>query len=215
MKKILLLAGVACFFACDADALTVRPYVALKGKVAVTNNRVKVIQRDEFIDYDHDIKVNKVIMGGSAAFGLMFPFNYQSVRMEVEYTHNKKASKDVAAQKSAPTIDASVQTKAVFGNIYYDFQSTSAWVPYIGGGLGAAKLKTVAMEESDNKSTFAWNAGFGLQYRMSRNGSFDLGYRYVDYGSFKRHFNDTYRYKENDKIAAAAHEVYFGLRLTW
>lgn len=215
MKKIWLLTGVACLIACDANALVVRPYVSLKGKVALTNNSVKVVQRDEIINYDHDIKVNKAILGGSAAFGMMFPFAYRSVRFEVEYNHNRKASKIVEAKKSAPKIDASVQTKAVFGNIYYDFQSTSAWVPYIGGGLGAAKLKTVMLEESDDKSTFAWNAGFGMQYRMSRNGSIDFGYRYVDYGRFKRHFSDTYKYKEDDKIEAAAHEVYLGLRLTW
>lgn len=215
MKKILLLAGIMSLFAFDASALVIRPYVAAKGKVALTNNSVKVVQRDEIWNYDHNIKVNKLIMGGSAAFGMMFPFDYRSVRMEVEYNHNGKAKKNSQAKKSAPIIDASVQTKAVFFNMYYDFQSNTAWVPYIGGGVGAAKLKTVVMEESDDKSTLAWNVGLGMQYRMSRHGSFDFGYRYVSYGSFKRHFDDTYKYLENDKVEAAAHELYAGFRITW
>ena len=215
MKKILLLAGIIGLFAFDAQAVTVRPYISAKGKVALTNNSMRVVQRDEIWDYNHDIKANKVIIGGSAAFGIMFPFDYRSIRMEVEYNHNGKAKKEVQAQKSAPTIDASVQTKAVFFNMYYDFQSNTAWVPYIGGGIGAARLKTVVMEESDDKSTLAWNAGFGMQYRLTRNGSFDFGYRYASYGTFKRHFDDTYRYLQNDKVEAAAHEFYAGFRITW
>lgn len=215
MKKILLLTGVAFLFAAQANAFVLRPYVSAKGKVALTNNRLKVVQRDEILDYNHDIKVNKAIWGASAAFGFMFPFNYQSIRTEVEYNHNKKADKKVAAKKSAPDIDASVQTKAIFFNMYYDFQSNTAWVPYIGGGIGGARLKTTVLSESDDKSTFAWNAGFGMQYRMSRHGSIDFGYRYASYGSFKRHIGDTYNYREDDKVEAAAHELYAGFRITW
>ncbi|MBR1825690.1 MAG: porin family protein [Alphaproteobacteria bacterium] len=215
MKKILLLAGISCLFAFNAEALVLRPYISVKGKAALTNNQLKVVHRDELREYNHDIKVNEFVLGGSAAFGFMLPFNYRSMRMEVEYTQNQKAEKTVKAQKSAPDIDASVETKAVFLNMYYDFQSTSAWVPYIGGGIGGAKLESAVAEESADKSTFAWNVGCGLQYRMSRHGSLDLGYRYVDYGNFKRNHNDTYKYLENDKIDAAAHEVYAGFRITW
>ena len=215
MKKILLLAGIACLFAFEADAFVIRPYVSLKGKGALTNNSLKVVHRDELREYDHDIKVNETVFGGSAAFGFMMPFDYRSIRTEVEYTQNQKAEKKVKAQKSAPDIDASVQTKAVFFNMYYDFRSQSAWVPYIGGGIGGAKLESEIAEESADKSTLAWNAGFGLQYRITRHGSLDFGYRYVYYGSFKRNKNDTYKYMEDDKIEAAAHEVYAGLRITW
>lgn len=215
MKKWIPLLGLLCLLPLKTEAIILRPYVSLKGKAVMTNNKMNVVHRDEFLEYKHDIKVNKAVFGGSAAFGFMLPFNYQSVRTEVEYTQNQKASKTVTAQKSAPDIDASLQTKAVFFNVYYDFQSQSALVPYIGGGIGVVKLDSKVSQDSADKKNMAWNAGLGLQYRFSRNISIDLGYRYVDYGDFSKSENDMYKYLANAKIEAAAHEVYAGLRLTW
>ena len=55
---------------------------------------------------------------------------------------------------------------------------------YAMGGLGASYNKTDSSTytKGDSKVSFAWTAGAGVDYRLNRCWSMDLGYRYVDLG---------------------------------
>ena len=55
---------------------------------------------------------------------------------------------------------------------------------YVMGGLGASYNKTdgSSFTKGDEKVSFAWTAGAGIDYRLNKCWSMDLGYRYVDLG---------------------------------
>ncbi len=55
---------------------------------------------------------------------------------------------------------------------------------YAMGGLGASYNKTDSTDltKGDGKVSFAWTAGAGIDYRLNKCWSMDLGYRYVDLG---------------------------------
>lgn len=55
---------------------------------------------------------------------------------------------------------------------------------YAMGGLGASYNKTdsSSLTKGDSKVSFAWTAGAGVDYRLNKCWSMDLGYRYIDLG---------------------------------
>ena len=83
-------------------------------------------------------------------------------------------------------------------NLYVDIapffgNSLSGFNPYVFGGVGVSwnstsdstiGLTTPLVGSATNRTAFAWNAGAGIQWQMTRNFIFDLGYRYLDAGRF-------------------------------
>lgn len=84
----------------------------------------------------------------------------------------------------------------LFWNGYVDIATFNGFTPYVGGGIGAARVKMYDLDYTDfgKKGTtsgsynggknwnFAWNlqAGFGLE--LTHNLVFDANYRFVDLG---------------------------------
>lgn len=56
---------------------------------------------------------------------------------------------------------------------------------YAMGGLGMSynKVDSTSVSKSDSNVDFAWTVGGGIDYRLNKCWSLDLGYRYVDLGS--------------------------------
>ena len=63
---------------------------------------------------------------------------------------------------------------------------------YAMGGLGMSynKVDGTSLTKSDGKMNFAWTLGAGIDYRLNRCWSLDLGYRYVDLGEASADFKD-------------------------
>jgi len=71
----------------------------------------------------------------------------------------------------------------VLANLWYDFNDTGTFKPYVGGGLGVAfvdqNLKAGGFKLIDDSSTnFAFQAGAGVKWAMSDALDLDLGYRF-------------------------------------
>ncbi len=78
-----------------------------------------------------------------------------------------------AAVRGEQLIDGNFSMLAFMGNVDYDFDTGSRWVPYVGGGLGVAIISidtesaTTGRSLSDDSDTvFAYQAGAGIGYEF-------------------------------------------------
>lgn len=204
MKKTLLLAGAAvCLFAVNANAFEVNPYLSVKLRYSVMDNELKAS------DYEDSIKLSgdDNVFGGSIAAGVSTAVQGGAVRAELEYNRNAEA-KDT----SYHVFKTEVETQSAMLNAYYDLDTGTKFTPYVGAGLGFAKVKgtlNVFGEDwgSESQYNFAWQAGIGVGYTLNNNITLDAGYRYVDYGHWTA--EDV---EETDRLESKAHELYIGAR---
>jgi opacity protein-like surface antigen len=64
-------------------------------------------------------------------------------------------------------------------NGYYDFKNSTAFTPFLTGGVGGYHLHLkVNGQGVSNDLDFAWQVGAGLNYKLDDQISFDLKYRY-------------------------------------
>lgn len=227
MKKILLLAGVACVLSySNAQALEYTPYVSAKLAYSRMKNDVKVKSYDTDEVYTEKFDINDWNYGVSAAAGVSMPLcNGDAVRTELEYSYRDGAGKtkkyfdegDVAANK------VSIRNQNVMLNAYYDFNTGTAFKPYVGAGIGLAHLKAsskfagsdgadyVAGKIKESSNNFAWNVGAGVGYEVNSNVTVDLGYRYVDNGDITK----TLYTGDHFKVESEAHEILLGARYSF
>jgi opacity protein-like surface antigen len=73
---------------------------------------------------------------------------------------------------------------SVMANGYYDFQTGTRWKPYVGVGLGVARVNADGMSVNnvqiadDEDAVFAYQAMVGLGYDVTSTGTAYIGYRY-------------------------------------
>jgi len=148
------------------------------------------------------------------------------LRAEVEYAYRTRfhyAADPTFENASSPTkghVDLTVQS--LFANLYFDIATGTAFTPYVGAGLGAAFLSsdgsvttisTGSTSNQDNNDTnFAWNAGLGVGYSLTKSCTLDLGYRYADFGDMELGDPSRLGLKARE---ITAHEVLFGLRYSF
>ncbi len=86
--------------------------------------------------------------------------------------------------------------------------------PYVMGGLGGAwnKADNTSLTKGDTKFSFAWTAGAGIGYRLSRCWDLDLGYRYVDLGEARSKFKADSGYIGRLKKDVTSHDVMLSAR---
>ncbi len=110
---------------------------------------------------------------------LALGYNYNPIRVETELT----------LRNNLDTGGAKIESHTLFANVYYDFKNSTAFTPYIGGGIGLSiidfKIKNPAFTKSDSSTNFAWNIGIGVGYELCPQNRIDLGYRFADYGTAK------------------------------
>ncbi|MBR1777818.1 MAG: porin family protein [Alphaproteobacteria bacterium] len=163
LKKVLL-GTVASALALSAFVSTAkaqtpcgdRPYVAVRTGLAMLKNHI-----------------DKNAWEGGAAVGMQL----NEFRAELEYTYRDGIEGDYIGAKHK------VDTMSLMVNGYYDIQTGSALHPFVNLGIGASriKIKDVGIS-SDSYNKFSWGGGVGVGYDLSKNITFDLGYRFLDLG---------------------------------
>ena len=110
----------------------------------------------------------------------------------------------------------------LFLNLYYDIQTGTPFVPYIGAGAGLAfnyveytghvsdGVDTMRGSASDNFTNFAWNVGAGVAYNFNENFAVDLGYRFMMMG-----YNEVSIGGSNISNQPYNNEFMLGLRFTF
>lgn len=215
MNKILLLAGVAAVFSFSANAAEFTPYVSAKIKYVDMSNDIELYDEDELYEYTYSTDIDDKVFGGSVAAGVATKLPYGSLRLEAEYSRNadaeNKESGIIDEDETTITmydLKMKLESQAFMANMYYDFDTNTKLTPYIGGGIGMAKLKAKLSSFGESlgsvdDTTFAWQLGAGVAYAATDHVTFDAGYRYADYGDFS---------KDDAKVDVSAHEFYLGAR---
>ncbi len=206
MNKILLMAGVATvLFAANANALDFQQYVSVKGTYNDMSNKVKWVDFNPEKDGESTgkNKLNDEVFGASFAYGV----KTGPIRTELELNWHDDAEEKDEGEK------IKIENNSVMLNAYYDIDTGTKFTPYVGAGLGMARLKVKHTgddsDENWSKSSneFAWQLGAGVSYAATDNVSVDLGYRYVDNGSFVIRDEE-----ERNKWRSRSNEFYLGVR---
>ena len=198
MRKVLLLAGIACFAAANASAFDFNPYIAAKAKYAFARNEAKMTGSFEGKD-----KLNDEVWGGSIAAGNIFNVINGDFRLEIEYTKNADAKKD----------GAKIKTQGLLFNAYYDFDLRTAIpvTPYVGVGLGWGRTEISGTGKSTKETGAAMQIGAGINYKIFDRTNIDFGYRYITYGDFDKEYRAGIVYEKVD-YKPRAHELLLGVR---
>lgn len=117
-------------------------------------------------------------LGDGAAYSAAIGFQYAKTRTELEYRH-MEASVDgvVYSGGAAPlvlTVGQDVVAEALMSNVYFDFPNKSRLTPFIGVGVGGARIEN---EIGERDAAFAYQGRAGIE--MALGGKFSIGAEYV------------------------------------
>lgn len=115
---------------------------------------------------------------GTVAVGYDFagPF-----RAEGEYAWQKNDLDQVSYNNSFGNFrEGDLKVQSLMVNGYYDVDTSSQWVPFIGAGIGWAKvdLNTPALSLGDNDNVFAYQFMAGVSYLIDDQWAIDAQYRF-------------------------------------
>lgn len=208
MKKLLLTsAAVLAVFTSAANAADITPYASVKAVMSFTDGKIKVDDENE------NDKVKN--FGGDVAVGAKMG----AVRAELAYTYLAKDDKTRKYDDGKDKTEISGQSFMLNG--YYDLENPTIFKPYVGAGVGMAKMKYQAKytdfvnpeyneTNSSSKNKFAYSLMAGVGAEVTKNVTLDIGYRYTDYGSFSKTIDD-----EKVKFDTKAHQVLAGVRYSF
>ena len=196
MKKILLLAGVACLFSANADA-KINQYVS--GKLSYDFNRVNFKDHDYNDAEIYRDKLNKELFGTHIAYGLRAGY----VRGEVELNN----SRDIKRNWTSEFEHFRLYKHSFMANAYFDYLTCTPWTPYVGAGIGLSHLKADFGETGKSANNLAWQVMAGLAYDITSNWTADVGYRYADLGRVRKNYGSGVA-----KVTARDHEIMAGVR---
>jgi opacity protein-like surface antigen len=152
---------------------------------------------------EYDIKDSN--LGTGHVFGLSVGKRINNnFRLELEFSQRDELEYD-AKFTSEPSVSkgvrdkADIDTKSVFINGFYDFESfvisNTSVTPYLGGGIGISRNELGTVTETstggtvfidgDKLSQFAYKFAAGTLVSLTKKLSIDISYQYVDLGRFK------------------------------
>lgn len=123
---------------------------------------------------------------------------------------------------------AKIDAITLFLNGYVDLGDYNGFMPYVGGGVGVARLDLDKLKytdypkfgkpvsgsyDGDSQWNFAWNLQAGVGFKVTDNLIIDANYRYVDLGDVKTKSFTAAKYSAKAKIDdITAHEARIGFR---
>jgi|RhiMetdeSRZDD1v2_1073273.scaffolds.fasta_scaffold879584_1 opacity protein-like surface antigen len=124
-------------------------------------------------------------------FGGGVGYKWEWFRTDLTFDVSTTAKFDADSRRRVNDFTAKVDNYNGLWNAYADLGTWWGFSPYIGGGVGFARLKASGFRissEHDNEGhsnetwNFAWAAMAGLSYRVNANWLIDVGYRHIDMG---------------------------------
>jgi opacity protein-like surface antigen len=110
-------------------------------------------------------------------------------RVELEWSYRKVGLDQVEFAEGKVPGDGDLTVQSLMLNIFGIYRNGTTWVPYYGGGVGAALVSAANLRASgqpltdDDDTVFAYQFGLGLGYVFSDYVTLDLGYRFFDLAS--------------------------------
>lgn len=154
-------------------------------------------------------------------FSLSGGYNWGMLRLEGEVGYQKNDIDHISGCYNGLLGDVCVSDISSSGDVtiysflangYLDFVNSTAWTPYITGGIGVTKieiddLKVDIFPIGDSDDTvLAYQFGAGVTYTLNKNFAIDLKYRYIVMADPEF---------EGVDAEISIHHVYFGLRYTF
>jgi opacity protein-like surface antigen len=123
---------------------------------------------------------------GSAVFGWDFePGNpVGEGRIELEYTRRSNSLDQVKFVEGSFKGDGSLTADSLLVNFFGVFHGERRWSPYVGLGIGAARIEASGLKvtgqplANSSAVVFAYQLGTGIDYALTDKLSLDLGYRF-------------------------------------
>ena len=158
---------------------------------------------------------------GSPVYGVGFGYKFTDhLRSDVTVTHRSNF-KYSALNSNEDKEKQKISSTAFMLNGYYDLFKYKGFTPYVMLGAGIAYNKAGKFQIDDiaikgtQKSSFAWQAGFGTQYKITKNLSLDAGYRYISLGKMsttnEAHYNGRVYIDSATKGKLRSHELLCGI----
>lgn len=99
-------------------------------------------------------------------------------RLEGELSHRANNWGPTTLNAFDTDVTGDARALALMANLYYDFNHNGALQPYLGVGVGAARVRVGIDGSGEGKDTrFAYQAMAGIAYAATERLTFDLGYR--------------------------------------
>lgn len=101
-------------------------------------------------------------------------------RLEGELSHRNNDWGPADLNQFETTVTGDASSWALMGNLFYDFNREGRLQPYLGLGVGAARVKVGINGAQESEDTrFAYQGMVGIGYAATERLTFDLGYRYL------------------------------------
>lgn len=162
---------------------------------------------------------------GSVAIGYDWSDYGADMRTELEYTFYSGI--DYSAQNAtaaAGEMSADIDVQTLMFNVYYDFQNSSSFTPYLGVGAGMAFVDVDlsfdngfdgganAADGDADATNFAWAVMGGCSYAITDSWDLDMQLRYIDFGSSDTYESGTLKFEAEDLSST---DLTLGLRYTF
>ena len=210
MNRILLAAILSTSSFAYADSGL---YTSLKAGVSDTkfeDYKLDLADGNDSLVFKHKDADETIYPNISAAIGFDFSkVSKVNARAELEYTYKDKATfapnissaifngVEVQFPEGFPSFLVNeLRTQSLMLNGYYDFKNTTKFTPYLSAGLGVSRIENDISTNpeifnssehisTDTNNNFAWTAGAGVAYQVTKDVALDLAYRYVDAGEIE------------------------------
>ena len=179
LASVTLLASVAT--AAGAPYYPIHPYLSIHA--GGTWLQDADVDFDDPALFDDEIEFDNGYNVGGA-----FGYDFGMARLEIEYTRRENDVDTINVDLLDFKGDGDFRAKSVMLNGYWDFETGSPVVPYIGGGIGFAKVSANNVKffdelgavryVDDHDNVFAYQLAAGLAFALNPALSLDLGYRF-------------------------------------
>ena len=211
MKRVLL--SILCFalavFLFTGPAGAADPDLYFSGKAGLTMPADSSVHFDAGLDAEFEYDPG---FSFAAAIGGQIS---DSMRIEPEISYQKNDLDKASSGGGSVSVNGDASALAFMTNLYYDFLHQARATPYIGGGIGFAKVEVSDITspaapgyyiEGDKDSVFCYQASAGVAWAVGSSMVMDLSYRY-----FATEDPDF----EISETEFASHNFYVGIRVSF
>ena len=177
MKKTVLVAAALAMIAVPMSSMAAGDSIYIKGNIGLG------IPLDSDIDNMPE-NAGAAEMSFDSGFLGTFAVGYDLAspfRVEGEYGWQKNDLDRLSYKNQFGNFDqGDFKVQSLMVNGYYDIDTGSAWIPFVGAGIGWAKvdLNTPALPLGDNDDVFAYQIMAGVAYAISDQLFVDAQYRF-------------------------------------
>lgn len=208
-KNIFIITGCTMLLSISAVAYSAEgPYVSGNLGIATPNNSdvTDSLEPGLVMDMESD---SGLALGVAVGYGFA-----SNVRIEGEVAYQENDLEKVSLFGLDADLTGYTSSLALLLNGYYDFKNASPFTPFIGGGLGMAKVEINDLNfpgsgvsgVDDDDTVFAYQFGAGVAYAVNEQVSIDVKYRY--FGTSDLEFDTT-------EAEYSSNNIYAGVRISF